>query len=796
MFFLNCFSRGHCFSDLQRHKSASHEGGGVKVKMIRKQLLTAGCLLAFVASPALAGVTLSRDGKSDYVIAIADDAMANEQTAANELADYLKQVTGAQLSVIKESELTDRDGRLISVGHTKLAQRALGDVKWDDLAHDGIVVRTVGNTLFLAGGRPRGTGYAVNTFLEDVVGVRWWTSDESIVPSKPTLEVPDQNILYVPRIGYRESYYHDVTRPGKHAAFAARLKLNGHHHQIPPEFGGHYSLIGFCHTSFSLIHPNEYFASHPEWFALRDGKRQTETQLCLSNAEMRKTLIQNALERVRQQPESGIISISQNDGYGPCDCEDCKAIATEEGSESGPWIRLCNEAAEAINKEYPDFLVETLAYVYSRKPPKLVKPSKNVLVRLCSIEADFAHPLSQDPFGDDLRGWAKIAPNLFVWNYVTNFKNYLVPHANLASQGEDLRFFVDNHVVGVFEQGDYFNLRAGDMLPLRLWLQAHLLWDPSRDQESLTREFLDGYYGAASPYLAQYLELINSVSKNPEARVYCFQDNLDYLTPEVVAKCNRLFDEVLGAVAGQVELEQRLKRERLALEHLGLLRYDFTAAIKKANGDSKAAVGEYRRRVREWAAAAEAAGVHNQSEMQGFASYVPGLEMRGEEFDPPTLPAAGAALPDGEFDIQQDQFSLHQPPTKSELVNDLIASDGRAAKMPGNQSDWAIQFHIAKDAKFAGDGPWMCYIVARCENVEGDAGVAFQYGIYGSRGFAALSSAEMRITSDGKYHAYAIPVARLDPGTYFFVAPVSLPNAESRILVDRIFIRRTDGIGQ
>ena len=137
-----------------------------------------------------------------------------------------------------------------------------------------------------------------------------------------------------------------------------------------------------------------------------------------------------------------------------CGCEQCRAIDNEEGSEAGPWIRLCNEAAAEINKEFPGFLVETLAYQYTRHPPALTKPSEHVLVRLCSIECDFSHPLSGESnksFGDDLRGWAKIAPNLFIWNYVTNFGDYLIPHPNLTPLGADLRFFVDSHAVGVLQ---------------------------------------------------------------------------------------------------------------------------------------------------------------------------------------------------------------------------------------------------------------------------------------------------------------------------------------------------------
>src|SRR4051812_31654509 len=156
-----------------------------------------------------------------------------------------------------------------------------------------------------------------------------------------------------------------------------------------------------------------------------------------------------------------------------------------------------NAIAGEIGKQYPNFMIETLAYQHTRHPPKNLKPAKNVLVRLCSIEADGAHPLDSvqnKAFADDLHGWAKLADNLFVWNYVTNFNFPTIPHPNLTAIGPDLKFFADNHVVGVFEQGDAGNQLAGDMLPLRVWLMSHLMWDPSKDSEKLISEFLSGYF--------------------------------------------------------------------------------------------------------------------------------------------------------------------------------------------------------------------------------------------------------------------------------------------------------------
>lgn len=744
--------------------------------------------LVFTASSTHAAVPLAEGGKSPYVIVHADDAPPPEKAAARELRDILHQVTGAHFPIMAESDLVGGDAPQILIGRTKQTTRLLPPgFAWDSLGQDGIVMKTAGQTLLLAGGRPRGTLYAVSTFLQDVVGVRWWTSTENTIPSRPTLSIGDLDLTYVPKFVYREVYNHDAIG-ADHAPFAVRMKLNGQHNTIPPELGGHYTLIGWCHTSFHLIPPEQYFAAHPDWFALLGGKRQTSGQLCLSNPAMRAELIRNVLTRVRKNPDAGIISISQEDRFGPCECADCRAIVEEEGSQSGPWIRLCNEAAEAINKEFPGFLVETLAYQYTRKPLKKTRPSEHVIVRLCSIESDFAHPLageSNKSFGDDLRGWAAVAPNLFIWNYVTNFSNYHIPHPNQLAFADDLRFFAANKVVGVFEQGDAFNA-AGDFLPLRTWTLARLLWDPAQDAVRLREEFLAGYYGAAAPHLAKYLQLINAKSATPDFRAPCYIGKPDYLSDDDIREANRHFDAAAESVRDNEHLARRVARERLTVEHVNLMRHKFV----HAENDIEKAVLAYEARVQAWADACRAAGIKHFSEAQPFDAYVPSLLSKGRRLMPAKLPAAGAAMPDGWFDIQEDRFTLHQPPEKSALIDDPTASNGRAAQMPGGQTDWAVQFHVPANAPVAAAGPWDCHVVVRVEPVASE-GAAFRFGIYDTaRGPIADEWIGLELAGDGRYRPYVIAVNELTPTMYFWVCPPGDAARVKSVVVDRIVIQR------
>ena len=65
----------------------------------------------------------------------------------------------------------------------------------------------------MTGHEQRGTLYAVNTFLEEVLGVRWWTSTEQTVPVHKTLQLDSLDISYAPKLIYREAFYKDAFDP-------------------------------------------------------------------------------------------------------------------------------------------------------------------------------------------------------------------------------------------------------------------------------------------------------------------------------------------------------------------------------------------------------------------------------------------------------------------------------------------------------------------------------------------------------------------------------------------------------
>lgn len=526
--------------------------------------------LLFSAVTARTELLLAEKEKTKCVILVDPSATAPERNAAYELAATLHQITGANFLLRTN---TDAPEHAILVGPGAAARRVFADVPFDTLGAEELLIKTKGNRLLLVGGSPRGTLYAVSRFLQNQCGVRWWTPWASRIPKLTTLRVADLNLREKPAFEYREPYWY----PAFDADWSLRNFCNGQSSRLTPEKGGRISYKGFVHTFYPLVPPEKHFAEHPEWFSLLKGKRTTDrAQLCLTNPKLRDFMVERVKQWLRESPDAGIISVSQNDWYGACECADCQALDDAEGAHAATMLAFVNYIAERIEPDFPHVAVDTLAYQYTRKPPKTLKPRPNVIVRLCSIECNFREPLdhpSNAAFAADIRGWSKLCQRLYVWDYTTDFAHYVQPHPNWFTLDANLRFFHANGVRGVFEQGAYQS-HGSEMAELRAWVLAQLLWNPQRDGRALIHEFLEGYYGPdAAPHLRRYLELMHDASKGHNLTCYSGTD-APHLRFKPLADAEKLWQQAEVAAATNPEFLERIRLGHLAVRYVWLARWE------------------------------------------------------------------------------------------------------------------------------------------------------------------------------------------------------------------------------
>ncbi len=745
--------------------------------MYKFLIIVAVVAMAAIISTPTQAITLATSGKTNYVIVTPAKPVITEVTAAKELQEHLLAITGANFPIKSEASV-GKSKKLILVGQTNITKKLLPKTDWKSFGSDGTLIVTKGDTIILSGGRARGGMYAVFTFLEDVLGCHWWSHNESFIPRKPNLKIDKLNMKYVPKILCREAHYFE---PNNYGQYSARNKLTGHFNNVPIEYGGHYTILGFCHTFFQLIPPEKYFAQHPEWFSMINGKRKAEgAQLCLANEEMRKELVKNALELIKTNPAAGIISIAQNDWLGQCQCPECKAVEDAEGSPSGPVIKFVNKVAEDIEKQYPDFLVETLAYQYTRKAPKNIKPRDNVLIRLCSIECDYGLTMNDpDPkskaFKQDLDEWAAISKNMYIWTYIARFGNYLYPNPSLPVYEPNIRLFEKNKVVGVFMQGDAYN-EGACFVRLRSWVIAHLLWNPALDQATLVKEFMDGYYGPASPYLTSYLKLIEEA--------YAKKESKSWMTPKYIVEGRKLFDQAAKAVADNPELLNRVTRERIPLDYLLIMNYDIVKSWAAENNTEFYGPGDLPSTIADFEAAVTK---HNVGYISEGGALAPRLNSWKLQFGKVAIPPVELGDLTGKktVDMQESKITLYAEGTWVNMKEDPEASNNMACVMNGTGTNWAVQIPVDGQSV----GKWHCYASVKIDAIQ-KSGDAFMVGIYDTD--AAIGVVEKTISIEemngGKYKLIDLGVHTLNLNHYFWFSPADNPKGVKTISVDRVLL--------
>ena len=501
--------------------------------------------LAFHASDGNLAVSVMQD----WNINVPDDATVSEQYAAEEFQKWFNQATGSSVSL----GAADTSNGQITIG-TSL-----------DIGDEDIQITVERNQIQIKGGRPRGILYAVYQFLEELVGIRFLTAAHTYIPDASTLQIPCGRYTYSPPFSFRWSYYRENSEAPE---FAAKRKVNTV--TDAENLGGKTQQQLINHTFHALVPYGTYGESHPEYYALVDGKRDTNThgggpQLCVTNPEVIEVATESAIQQLSERPEATNISVSQADTAAYCRCEACEALNEAEDSPMGSQLTFVNAVAERVEKAHPHVKVGTLAYWYTRKPPKTVKPRHNVQIQLCSIECCTLHAIDNPDceqnraFCQDTNEWGKICDDIWIWNYNTNFRAYDLPFPNLRSITPNVRYFLHNNAKGVFMQANGNGL-TGEFSDLRNYLISHLIWNPHLDADALLNEFVNLHYETAAPPILAYITFLHD---NVEARSLhprCFPTQEDVgLDAESAQTIFDYFQQAL-ALAEKTEIRARVEK--------------------------------------------------------------------------------------------------------------------------------------------------------------------------------------------------------------------------------------------
>lgn len=465
-----------------------------------------------------------------------------EQTAANDLKKYLTQ---------KGVNIKDEGGFPITLS----IDESLGD---DAFRVTAVVGENKSESLAIVGGNGRGVLYGAYQFLEKCAEVRFFT---------PELEVCNPGDVYVwdgvlldvtPVFEMRQiDWYNWMDETTRHT-WAAKVGINimsGWRPSWDESLGGSlcYAPSLFVHTLGKLSEYNTANDPNP----------------CLTDEAIYNKVLENLRKVLEENPGTKIVSVSQNDKKAHCKCENCQAILAEEGNPSGILLRFVNRIAAELAPDYPDLMIETLAYQYSLQAPKVTKAAPNVRIRVCSIDCHFNHPLTKldckacTKFRTAINDWNAICDSVYVWDYTTNYSYYLATFPNFHVLQKNMLYFANSNVKGIYEQGNGSS-PSGEFGELRAYLLAKLMMNPYMTEEEYNthrNEFLAAYYGAGWENILKYINQFTRYANSSSSGMGIYSNPFTVISKSAFGDMEKTFNQwwdVAEAAAGdRLEYVQR-----------------------------------------------------------------------------------------------------------------------------------------------------------------------------------------------------------------------------------------------
>lgn len=718
-------------------------------------------------------LTLVIGGASDYRIVLSKDASPTEQFAAKELAAFLKEMSGADLPILAEDAVKGdaKDAKLIVIGDGELARKLGVAVDAKKLGEDGFVLRaTDGGHLVIAGGRARGTLYGVYEVLS-MLGCRWWAPGESTIPKAKDLKLslPPAGLEKVPALEYRDLLYGDLwlgsnkadASPADKALWLegrrwmARNYLHAAFHELPDELGPISMDSAIAHRMINYLPAEKYKKDHPEWYALRGDKRMDD-HICLANEEAAKETARNVIAELDKHPTWRLITLGQADNGNFCTCPECKALVEKHKANSGMILVFINRVAKIVKEKYPSVYINTNAYRWSQTAPEGIRCDDNVMITIPPIACNYSEPLANGwpqenaDYKRDLENWGKLTNKIYVWDYTTNFVHYVMPWPNWQVIGPNVRFFLDNKVRGIFNQGSH-TTDNGQFSKMTMWVLAQQMWNPQADSMVLAKEFCLGYYGPqAGPLIYEYVTLLADKvvkEKIPVWATHRTHLSAPYLTGELIGKAEKLFRQAEAAVKADPVLLKRVEIAHFPILYTLIKRPNaHWEAVQKAIPDadwSKVCVG--------FARIGRAAGISRVAEGDGATQlfdWADDVAKKTSAAD--TLPAELKEAKAGTF-IFIDTAQFDQQVRFLTKVDG--ATDGWAQRISGH--GWSITNELLPSADFTVGKTYKFYVRVMGKAKAGATGKALQCGIHNPKEKRVSVVVDDKLM-DGQWHTVEV----------------------------------------
>lgn len=502
-----------------------------------------------------------KDSESDFYIVSPDNHGECIDTAAEELQTYIEKISSVKLPVVTEAALPEGAAGVF-LGKTAMSDTV--DFDYTAIKEDGFLLYSDGESLIIRGEDDRGTLFGVYTFLEEYLGVRWFTPTLERVPESDDVVI-DKNLNRViePSFAVRRN-----DTMGTNEAYRARTRMNVSFHQNATKYGGTLTYSLWDATLITLV-PKSLFSEHPEYFAMdENGNRHTD-HVCMTNPDVLDLVEKNAREIMTKATNGAkFIHIGQDDNINYCHCESCEALYEKYGAVSAPTLIFTNKLAERLEDEFPDYTFTFYAYNETDRPPTdtSLRCRPNVAPVLCGLhKACRSHSLlecgAQDgdesllniygekhpQIAEDFKVWTEIADRTYIYDYTINFLYSQQFFSNFEYMQETMKYMYDIGITGyIYNCGDGHSAAFNE---LRNYLLCKLQWNVNADVEYHINDFMKEYYGEEAAISVKEILDIQTAQIRATAHAFDFDWHYQsgYYPIHTMIKLDLLWEKALKA---------------------------------------------------------------------------------------------------------------------------------------------------------------------------------------------------------------------------------------------------------
>jgi len=469
---------------------------------------------------------------------------------AQELANWLKQITDTEFKINVIEDVNNVTGAIIIGISDDFSEKAKAE-KISELGVEGFIVKSEKDRLWIIGNSELAVQHAIYSFLESI-GCRWYFPDPVwyVIPKKSDIKV-SLNLREKPSFAWRNIWYgYGPKTPKLKQDYENWVKYNKQQGAFRVSAG---------HSYANYIPPKE-FEKNPELFSLVGGERKP-SQICISNPEVQKRVIEGVLNVFRKYPDRVMASVEPNDGGGFCECENCKKL----GSVSDQVFYLANLVAKQVQKEFPGKYIGLLAYHLHSNPPSF-KLEPNIHVELTTGFRG-GTKLTLEQQAEEFR---KLGASVGVYDY---FSVYLwdwdLPRAK-ATRFYDLGQFIKKmKQIGLTSYTADSSCNWGPN-GVGYWLAAKLMWNAEFDIDQLVDDFFTNCFKKA---------------KTPVKRIYDRWARGERFSPRLLKLSLQDLNE-----AYRLEKDQQIlaRIDKIAMYlHWLVLKDEYEKTVRQNLGDEK-----------------------------------------------------------------------------------------------------------------------------------------------------------------------------------------------------------------